>query len=478
MAFDKLVDSVKLDATLADIADAIKLKTIWNNSTKDDFEAGKYQGDFKIPFENLANEIRFIDRLRPMTMYPDGLDNGYIGSMVVKIAASYYLARKLSEDLGQVQGAEDFDYSSDENPFNTVQNPDSANYMKACARDKLGRALLDCSSYVGFVLRGIPYEKSPFPKAEHQPVEGEYVRWKPCDELPAMYGNTGWEYTILDKQPEGEYRNFGFDGYSTVRTAGELAEFFMKYGYVVYDQKRDGERPADLVDRLQPGDLLFFSHDGEEADEYNKTSNRFRAIHHIGIVAEREERYYHVTGNNNNNKTEDDEVCVAYNYVADSNGLSLVCRPNYLHRGLTTDIPIGVNMLSFPWTYGTGAVASGNEYTLKTVDMNTITVNCNMTTADRVELAGTNDQKYSCIKLQKGTYKLSGLNGSGYKSSSFALQVRKMGGEDFETAVRSYDGKDAEFTIEEDTLVQVRLYMGVNVKLTDFTFTPRLERIA
>lgn len=532
MGYDKLVDSEKLDATFSDIANAIKLKTIWNNSTRDQFDNGKYIGAERYTDSEMADKIRAIDKFRPMTIYPNGLDNGYVGNMVVRVAASYFLARKRYDDRykidasGDVSGAEDFDYNSDTNPFNAVQSTTNENYMKAVVRDKLGRGVLDCSSFVGFVLRGIPYENSPFIK---YPNEGKEVRWEPRKELSEMYGENKWEYTVLDKQPGGEFRNLLFDTCSTVRSAGELAEFFMKYGYVVYDKKREGGIPADLIDRLQPGDLLFFEYeDADKAVEYNKTSNRFRGIHHIGIVAEREERYYHVTGSDKQNKVtlvdgeyrldydvdgdgkietgeyikaEDgyfdldqdekytsekdakiDESCVAYNYVLESSGLCLVCRPNYLLNGLTGEVPIGANLLSFPWAWGTTALYDDiDSLTCEAVDMNKLKLNFDTTATTSFSLAGAVGNKYSCIKLPKGKYKLSGMNGSGITSTAFAIQLKDINNNEMKDDngdnIRCYDGKEPTFTINEETYVRLLFYIGANRQVTNFEFTPKLERI-
>lgn len=49
---------------------------------------------------------------------------------------------------------------------------------------------MDCSTFVGLVLRGIPYENSPY---ANNPSS-----WYPED-IIYSYGDNGWEYKELDE---------------------------------------------------------------------------------------------------------------------------------------------------------------------------------------------------------------------------------------------------------------------------------------
>lgn len=81
------------------------------------------------------------------------------------------------------------------------------------------------------------------------------------------------------------------------------------------------------------------------------------------------------------------------------------------------------------------------------------------------------------ISLEVGTYNLAGMDGTGVKNVGVALQVRKADGDDFETAIRCYDGHPAAFKIEEPTDVVVRLWFGANGYTVDCDINPSLVRI-
>ena len=281
-----------------EIADAIRIKT---------------GGSDEIAANDFASEIRAIDRLKPMTNYPDGFTNGYYGNRAAKIAATYHLARALGEDT--------FNYSQTGNIFS---NNTSATKT---VRNDDGLGQIDCSSLVSLVLRGITYDKSPY--ALHK---GANATWNPSKELSGMYGDDGWEFTFLDKQLEGFFNNLGIPGYSSVKSAADIGEYFYKYGYVIFDAKVDGEMTAEkavaIEKQLEPGDLLFWS----KPTASDAQKNRFRSISHTAMVAENTSHFLEVTTGESVvlystfDAEDDDETNDKFNYI------SLICRPDYRPR--------------------------------------------------------------------------------------------------------------------------------------------------
>ena len=116
-----------------EIADAIRVKT---------------GGSDNIIANNFAAEIMSIDRLKPMTLFPTGLNNGYYGNRAAQVAATYHLARAL--------GQETFTYDQSGGVFSNSSS------LTKTIRDEDGLARIDCSTFAGLVLRGITYESSPF----------------------------------------------------------------------------------------------------------------------------------------------------------------------------------------------------------------------------------------------------------------------------------------------------------------------------
>jgi hypothetical protein len=426
-------------------------------------------------------ESRKVDVLRRATMYPDGLDGNYYGYAAVNTAASYYFARATGLDSFVYSNASLF---SDDDGYN-----DADGAADRWVRNADGKARMDCSTYMGLALRGIPYEKSPF--ATHtEPMD----KWIPSEELPDMYGTEGWEFRLLDKQPYDVYSGIGINGYSTIRFAADFAEFFYKYGYVVYDSQVDGSPTTDLVNLLEPGDLLFWS----DLSEGDGRAASFRGVTHIGMVAQNTSKYYEVVNTSN--------VVNYDNFSDDYSKLVLICRPNYNVNGDRNGF--NVNLLSYPWVYSTARLYSVNGLDIEASDIHTLEIHGTATATTSLRLIG-NDNGGACLQLAPGTYRLSGLDGSAYQSTSFALQVRYANGNDIyvkpdgmtspvpiyvdadgnettestgntliTSTIRAYDGHHAEFTFSEETAVQIRLYIGEGVSPKADKYTLSLVRIA
>lgn len=377
---------------------------------------------------DLASAIRSIDRLKPMTNFIDGVENGYYGNQVAKIAATYQLNRVL--------GNETYVYSN-----TNLFSDGSPHYV----RDSDGKAMIDCSAFVGLCLRGIPYESSPF--AEHT---GANATWTPGTELPDLYGTDGWEYRVLDYQEAGRYNDLGITGFSTLRVAADLAEFFYKNGYVVYDALTDGTLPQSVTDQLMPGDLLFWA----KSTATDAQKERFRSISHVGIVAEKTDKFFEATTGTS---------VVLYSSFADKcSEIVLICRPDYRPKVTNTQVPIGANLLTYPWTWGATQTSTLNGITFETTGVNSLRISGTNTTAFSRNIKGQKNSDVNYIVLSPGTYQVSGMDGTGIKHVGFAIQVLYADGTDFDPVIRCYDGHDDQFTITETTNVLAWLWFGSN----------------
>lgn len=444
-----------------EIADAIRLRT----GTEDEIIANEF-----------AEKIIFMDTARPTTLYPDGLDNGYCGNLAAQTAASYHFAKVIGNDV--------FDYVQyTDNVFNVRQDPNNVNYLSARVRDEYGRGLLDCSSYIGLVLRGIKYDNSPF-----KLYKDADARWYPAAAtggLLDMYGNAGWEFKILDKQPEGEWRNFGFEGYSTPRKAGHIAEFFYKYGWVLYDIDRDGsiiddtgnlnELGEKVSKMLCPGDIIFMSN--YEID-FNMSSRRYHSVSHIAMVAENTSKFFHVTGTDDNE--EENEGTVFYSdFTSRSSSISLICRPNYLHGGLSKDVPIGVNLLHYPWTFGFDPYTYNDTITIEmTNDYGVLHLSGSIPSDSdyvTIKLNGDPNKDTHYVQLSPGQYTLSGTENTNVDDASIQIQIRYH--DSAELIAKCYGKTSTTFEITETTKVYTRLYIS-NKNAIDCNITPTLIRVS
>ena len=223
-----------------------------------------------------------------------------------------------------------------------------------------------------------------------------------------VYGNEGWEFPIIDQQPETEFRKTGFDGYSSLRGARHQAEFFYKYGYVVYDRDRDGEPTEALQDLVQPGDLIFWSY-VDAGGNYNrekvgKEANNFRAIHHVGMITDRRDYYYQVTGATDNVENEETVLFSAFQNTV-FNQISLICRPDY-RKGKPLEIPVGKNAIGFPWNFGSGATYGGVKYTIKGDAGETLHLSGTRTgsSTSGTAIKGRLDDKYGRFDIPSGNY--------------------------------------------------------------------------
>ena len=162
--------------------------------------------------------------------------------LAVETARSYWLARR--------EGRREFLYSGGR----TFLNQDRLGYVN----DEQGRALIDCSTYIHLVLRGIPYESSPYARVRGE--LGTFFAGKLAADRSAVWADKGlaWHKWSRKREP----------GRGLVRYAADIAEYYWEQGRCFTD-----------MSWLKPGDLTFHR---------AHTNGRFRSVTHVGIVTDDE----------------------------------------------------------------------------------------------------------------------------------------------------------------------------------------------
>lgn len=381
--------------------------------------------------------------------------NGFAGTIVARAAASYALAVR--------NGTDNIIHINDGTvlPFTDISL--APNGLRI--RNADGEGVADCSIYGGMVLRGMDYDHSPY-AIHKQPNE----TWTPSEELPHMYAD--WGIVALDKQSEGKYNNIGIDGYSTIRYVADMVSYFRDNAYIVFDADVDGIATSELLNKLEPGDVIF---------QKDAESESTRVVHML-IVSERKDRAWECSHG----------FSPQMNYAMTSTRLPnirLVVRPDYrgdmekriqnmfLYSPTYNEVPYGANLMSYPWRFsGSAGTYSENGITMTFTSMNTI--HLEGTSTGDISLSVTGLQNTDGIKLPAGTYRISGMTGTGVQSVYFALQVKKLDNTELATKIRCYDGNDnIEFTLTEPEEVIVKLYIGNGYTL-NCDITPKLERLS
>ena len=214
--------------------------------------------------DNFAQEIKAL----PMYDYKisgplphlgqSNLDNAY---EAVKAAITYWNAKKC--------GIETFAYSDGSGPLKGDTS--------ATLRNSGGQAVIDCSTFVGLVLRGIDYLKSPYYGTTATTCNPRNVE---CQT------GTAWAETYLDLQEARysgpptfpAYTHLTTDNHYRVITASDIAQYYDSLGLLWYADD------TSMTPRV--GDICFFY---KEASDGSLTyPSRFRGISHVGIMTDPE----------------------------------------------------------------------------------------------------------------------------------------------------------------------------------------------
>lgn len=243
-----------------------------------------------------------VDTVRNFNNYVEGSE--YYGYHVADVARSYHLAK--------MNGTASFRYSQTKGIWEN-----------GLLTDEEGRCYLDCSGFMGLVLRGIEFKDTPYFRAMGQPHKtlNEYglnrsVIKTLCDSSKHLWANK-----FLDRQTDKGLKDIGVKGYRSIRNAGQLAEYFFGQGLTLYEYDH-GSSPTTVPEGLKPGDLIFWSKEGANDNQ----KSRFKAISHVAVVGRDTSRYYQVTGYADERVTE----TIFYSLIADHlDEITLIVRPNY-----------------------------------------------------------------------------------------------------------------------------------------------------
>ena len=222
-----------------------------------------------------------------------------------------------------------------------------------------GQGLIDCSTYIHLVMRGIPYHKSPYTNTAANATYN----------ASALATNTAYAWA------DDHIRQSATLG-GMVRYAADLAAYYWAAGRAFTD--------ASL---RKPGDLIFHS---------THQNNRFMSMSHVSIVSDNIDQYYNVTDVAN--------TVVRTNYANRNADIVFFARPDYerLPQQSYTFDP-NHNYLAYPWifgdrkTYASGVTATASE--------SGVTTACSgATAATTIPLVSSSYPLY----LPAGTYHLSG----------------------------------------------------------------------
>lgn len=293
-----------------------------------------------IAFTNFATRIKQLKRI----MYQDA-EPTYCepkAQEAVDVARTYWIARASGRK---------FTYDSGK----TFLNGNTLN-------DASGAGIIDCSTFIHLVMRGITYDMSPY--ASNKSANATY-------DSANLVTNTA-KYTWADDN----LRNSATIG-GQVRYAADLAAYYWAQGRAFTDSSK-----------RKPGDLIFHS---------TKDNGRFMGISHVSIVTEDIDSYFNVTDIKG-------KVVVRTQYASRNEDIVFFARPDYerLPNQTYTFNP-DFNYLAYPWICGSSYTASSNV-TLTASDGSLTTSSTGATTSTTFDLASSSFPLY----LPAGTYKLSG----------------------------------------------------------------------
>ena len=257
----------------------------------------------------------------------------------VDVAKSYWIARASGRKFIYSGGATFLDGS----PLNNAA----------------GQGLIDCSTYIHLVMRGIPYHKSPYVNTAANATYN----------ASALVTNTAYAWA------DDHIRSSNTLG-GMVRYAADLAAYYWAAGRAFTD-----------ASQRKPGDLIFHS---------THQNSRFMSISHVSIVSDNIDQYYNVTDVAN--------TVVRTNYANRNADIVFFARPDYERLSQQTySFDPEHNYLAYPWILGDSAsYSSGVTATAAEAG---ITTSCSgATAATTIPVVSSSYPLY----LPAGTYQLSG----------------------------------------------------------------------
>lgn len=411
---------------------------------------------------NIAKEINTIWAGVPNINTNGGVSpdsSNFDGAMAAVVAATTYWNAKAS-------GTRAFAYADGYGPMKPT-NPDGTGRLS----DTSGAGVMDCSSYTGFVLRGIGYLDSPFAG-----ITGANQSYDPKN---VHATSDAWAETYFDKQPTNadvaytadKYKTS--DGYLRIVTASDIAAYYGRMALTFFPGERE----------VKPGDLCFFYKTNDNGTlVYPK---RYFGISHVGMMIS-EGKFLNITS-----------YPASGNLIVTSTSARapfLYARPLYgaLENGARGDLSAGAtDLIPDVWagipqgnstTNGLGFTLTGKKLSLSGQATSGITK--------------TLISKSCPVQLPPGAYKLSGfVNGTGTNTknpnhSMWGLRVYNADTGDgiagtttssngASTADRTpvWDvGGGAMFTLTATTRIYINMWLTSSMALDGISANPTLYR--
>lgn len=411
---------------------------------------------------NIAKEINTIWAGVPNINTNGGVSpdsSNFDGAMAAVVAATTYWNAKAS-------GTRAFAYADGYGPMKPT-NSDGTGRLS----DASGAGVMDCSSYTGFVLRGIGYLDSPFAG-----ITGANQSYDPKN---VHATSDAWTETYFDKQPTNadvtytadKYKTA--DGYLRIVTASDIAAYYGRMALTFFPGERE----------VKPGDLCFFYKTNDNGTlVYPK---RYFGISHVGMMIS-EGKFLNITS-----------YPASGNLIVTSTSARapfLYARPLYgaLENGARGDLSAGAtDLIPDVWagipqgnstTNGLGFTLTGKKLSLSGQATSGITK--------------TLISKSCPVQLPPGAYKLSGfVNGTGTNTknpnhSMWGLRVYNADTGDgiagtttssngASTADRTpvWDvGGGAMFTLTATTRIYINMWLTSSMALDGISANPTLYR--
>lgn len=425
---------------LTDIANAIREKT---------------GGSMQIVAASFPEAIRGITTavphvVGPSTVTPD--DSSFEGAWQAAAVATEYWNAKASETRV-------FEYSDGDGclkPGGTVN-------------DASGNAVMDCSTYMGLVLRGLGYLVSPYGKNSAANAT--------VDPTSVVASSEWWCEPDVDKQTDAHCSDLSMKLGSAYRviTASDMARYLECQGLTW----STGERTPRV------GDLCFFSKMDDDGTYHYP--QRWRGVSHVGIMVD-PEHYLNIT-----------DYPQSGNLIRTDVGTrppELYGRPLWggLSRGSSGDLApnSGLNLLPGLWS---GARQGSSQVSGVTLTCNSLSISISgkPSSALIIDLV----QSGCPLCLPAGTYRISGVSnqtGGNTVSATHSLWGLRVyeaqtnagipgttkSSNGANTAERNpvWDiGGGGEFTLAAQTLVYINFYGTSSRDLSQISVNARLDRI-
>lgn len=407
---------------------------------------------------NLAAEIRrlYTEKAPIETPYtPPALgttnaDNAY---RAVVAAMSYWAAKS--------SGTEAYAYVDGHGPLKGA--------TEARLRDSGGNAVIDCSTYIGLVLRGLDYLNSPYYNNTATTVDPRTVE----------VSDGSWAEMYFDKQTTRTLEPITFpaythkttDGHYRVLTASDQAQYYDSLGLLWYAED-DSRTP-------QAGDICFFYALNDDGSV--KYPSRFEGISHVGIMTG-PEHYLNATNYPSSGNLIRTAVASRAPYA--------YARPYYGATATTNSSTLTVNGVDFVpavWSGVPQGTTTGTNSCTLALDGKTLTVTGAGTGNSHAIISS------GCpLYLPAGAYKLSGVvnntggntttlhkywgtrvyyaNGDGVPGTTWSSNGAKS-----ETRTPVWDiGGGAAFTLSEPAYITINAYLSSNITFSGLTIKPSL----